>query len=61
MTSVANMAGPPSAIAVIQIAMNAPEVPIRRTYPAPIRPTLIACSIVLIPLITTDANTAHIM
>ncbi len=31
MTSVASMAGPPSAIAVMQIAMNAPEVPIKRT------------------------------
>ena len=30
-TSVASIAGPPSAIAVTQIAMNAPDVPMART------------------------------
>ncbi len=58
-TKVASIAGPPSAIAVTQIAMNAPEVPMTSTYPAPIRPTRTACKIVLTPLTATAANTAQ--
>ena len=57
-TSVASIAGPPSASAVMQTAMNAPEVPISRTYPAPIRPNRTACRMVVAPLIRTAANTA---
>ena len=58
-TRVASMAGPPSAIAVTQTAMNAPEVPIMSTYPAPTRPTRTACSTVVRPLTATAANTAQ--
>ena len=58
-TSVASSAGPPSAIAVMHTAMNAPDVPISRTYPAPIRPKRTAWLRVLTPLIATDAKTAQ--
>ena len=58
-TRVASMAGPPSAIAATQTAMNAPEVPIMSTYPAPTRPTRTAWSTVVTPLTATAANTAQ--
>ena len=43
-TSVASIAGPPWTSAVTQTAIKAPEVPMRRTWPAPKRPTRTACS-----------------
>ena len=58
-TRVASIAGPPSAIAATQTAMKAPEVPIRRTYPAPIRPNRTTCNIVVAPLTRIAPNTAH--
>ncbi len=38
-TSVASSPGPPSAKAVTQTAMKAPEVPMMSTWPAPMRPS----------------------
>ena len=38
-TRVASIAGPPWTSAVTQTAIKAPEVPMRRTWPAPKRPT----------------------
>ena len=38
-TNTANKPGPPSTKAVTHTAMNAPDVPISSTYPAPMRPT----------------------
>ena len=39
--------------------MNAPDVPIRRMYPAPNRPTRLACTIVEMPLTRRAAQDAH--
>ena len=58
-TRVASIPGPPWAIAAIQTEMKAPEVPIRRTQPAPMRPSRTACNIVVTPLTTTAAKTAQ--
>ena len=58
-TRVASIAGPPWTSAVTQTAIKAPEVPMRRTWPAPKRPTRTACSTVVTPLTATAANTAH--
>ena len=57
---VASRAGPPCASAVTQTAMKAPEVPMRRTYPAPMRPARTACRIVVSPLTASAAKTAHV-
>ena len=57
--SVASSAGPPSVSAVTQTAMNAPDVPMMSTCPAPNRPTRTACRMVLIPLTTTAMKIAH--
>ena len=54
------VAGPPCTRAVTQTAMNAPEVPMISTCPAPTRPTRTACSTVVIPLISNAANTPHV-
>ena len=59
MIRVASIAGPPSASAVTQTAMKAPEVPMRRTYPAPMRPTRTACNTVVSPLTASAAKIAH--
>ena len=56
---VASSAGPPSASAVTHTAMNAPEVPMRRMYPAPTRPTRTAWSTVVSPLTARAAKTAQ--
>ena len=58
--SVASIAGPPWVRAVTHTAMNAPDVPMMSMWPAPIRPKRTACAIVLIPLMTSAANTAQI-
>ena len=58
-TRVASIAGPPLTRAVTQTAMNAPEVPMSSTCPAPKRPTRTACSTVVTPLMATAANTAQ--
>ena len=50
--------GPPSTRAATQTAMNAPEVPMISTCPAPTRP---AWRIVVAPLTTRAAKTAHDM
>ena len=59
MTRVASSAGPPCASAVTQTAMKAPEVPMRRTYPAPMRPTRTACNTVVSPLTASAAKTVQ--
>ena len=59
MTRVASIAGPPCASAVTLTAMNAPEVPMRRTYPAPMRPTRTACNTVVSPLTASAAKIAQ--
>ena len=56
---VAIVAGPPTASAPMQTAMNAPDVPMNRMCPDPIRPTRTACRIVETPLTSSAANTAH--
>ena len=58
-TRVASIAGPPWTSAATQTAMKAPEVPMRRTWPAPKRPTRTAWRMVVTPLTATAANTAH--
>ena len=58
-TRIAISAGPPSATAVTQTAMKAPEAPITSTWPEPMRPARKACRIVVAPQIATVANTAH--
>ena len=58
-TRIAISAGPPSATAVMQTAMKAPDAPITSTCPEPIRPARKACKIVVAPQIATVANTAH--
>ena len=56
-TSVASRPGPPSTSAVTHTEMNAPDVPIMRTWPAPRRPSRTACSIVVSPLISSAPKT----
>ena len=53
------VAGPPSTSAATQTAMNAPDVPIIRRWPAPMRQTRTACSMVATPLTRSAANTAQ--
>ena len=55
----AMVAGPPSTMAAMHTAMNAPDVPIISTWPEPMRHTRTACNMVVIPLTTMAANTAH--
>ena len=59
-TSVASSPGPPSAKAVTHTAMKAPEVPMMSTWPAPMRPSRLACRMVVRPLTSSAANTAQI-
>ena len=59
-TSVASKAAPPSTRAVTHTAMNAPEVPISRMYPAPMWPNRRACTMVVVPLTRRAANAAHV-
>ena len=59
-TSTASKPGPPSTSAVTHTAMNAPEVPMSSTYPAPMRPNRTAWRIVLTPLTAAAANTAQV-
>ena len=59
MTSDARRAGPPSTSAVTEAAMNAPDVPMRRTYPAPMRPMRAACTAVVTPLTIRTAKLPH--
>ena len=60
-TRLAMVAGPPSTRAATHTAMKAPEVPMMRTCPEPIRPSLRAWRAVVSPLITRAANTAQVM
>ena len=53
------MAGPPVTSAPIQTAMNAPDVPMNSTCPDPIRRNRTACRMVVAPLTSRAANTAH--
>ena len=59
MTSVARRPGPPSTSAVTEAAMNAPDVPMRRTYPAPTRPMRRAWTAVVTPLTSSTAKLAQ--
>ena len=45
---------------VTHTAMKAAEVPISSTWPDPMRPTRTAWSTVVMPLIASAANTAHV-
>ena len=58
-TSVASNGGPPSATAVMQTAMKAPELPIMSTWPMPMRPSRTVCITVAAPQIKVAANTAQ--
>ena len=58
-TSVASIAGPPSATAVMQTPMKAAELPMTSTWPPPIRLMRTDCNAVVTPEIATAANTAH--
>ena len=60
-TRLAIVAGPPSTRAATQTAMNAPDVPIISTWPDPNRPTRTAWRIVVAPLTSSAAKTAHDM
>ena len=53
------VAGPPSTSAVTQTAKNAPDVPMTRTCPAPMRQKRAACKKVVIPLTISAANIAQ--
>ena len=59
MTSLARSMGPPWLRAAMLTAMNAPEVPMSRMKPAPIRHRRTACRIVVTPLTKMAANTAQ--
>ena len=52
-------AGPPSATAVMQTAMKAPELPIMSAWPMPMRPSRTVCRTVAAPQMTVAAKTAH--
>ncbi len=58
-TRLAITAGPPSTSAATQTAKNAPEAPMTRMCPAPMRQTRAAGMMVVMPLISSAANTAH--
>ena len=58
-TRLAITAGPPSTSAATQTAKNAPEAPMTRMCPAPMRQTRAAWMMVVMPLISSAANTAH--
>ena len=53
------VAGPAVTSAATHTAMNAPEVPIMSTWPAPMRPSRAACRTVVAPLTSRAANTPH--
>ena len=53
--------GPPSTSAVTQTAMNAPDVPMMSTCPAPIRPAFAVWRMVVAPLTIRAAKMAHDM
>ena len=57
---VASSAGPPSCSAATETAMKTPEVPINRTYPAPILPSGLAWIIVEMPHTMSAANAAQV-
>ena len=60
-TSDAIKGGPPASSAATQTAMNAPDVPIARTCPDPIRPSRTTCRMVATPLTTSAATTPQEM
>ena len=53
--------GPASVSAETHTAMKAPDVPMISTCPDPIRPTLTAWRVVVMPLTSRAANTPHVM
>ena len=55
------VAGPPFDRAATHTAMNAPDVPMMSTCPAPTRPTRTAWSTVVTPLTISAAKTPHEM
>ncbi len=55
----ASMAGPPSASAVIEMAMKLGVVPEMNICPTPNRPIRTACRAVMPPLMISAAKTAH--
>ena len=59
--SVAIVAGPPLTRAATHTAMNAPDVPMTRMCPEPIRPTLTAWRMVVTPLISSAPKAAQAM
>ena len=60
-TRLAMVAGPPLTRAATHTAMKAPEVPMIRTCPAPIRPSLRAWRAVVNPLITKRREHPQVM
>ena len=60
-TRLAIVDGPPSIRAATHTAMNAPDVPIIRMWPDPNRPTRTAWRMVVAPLTSSAAKTAHDM
>lgn len=52
--------GPPSTIAATHTAMKAPDVPMMSTWPAPTRPTRMACRTVVTPLTISAAKTPQV-
>ena len=58
--SVASSAGPPRSSAATDTAMKTPDVPMSRTYPAPILPIGLACTSVVMPQINSAAKAAQV-
>ena len=61
MIRLAIVAGPPLTSAATHTAMNAPDVPMMSTCPAPTRPTRTAWRTVVTPLTISAAKTPHDM
>ena len=53
------VAGPASSSAAMHTAKNAPDVPMIRMCPEPMRPNRTACTRVVNPLTSSTANAAH--
>ena len=58
-TKLAMVAGPAPIRAATHTAMKAPDVPMMRMCPDPMRPTRTACRTVVMPLTTRAAKAAH--
>ena len=59
MTRLAMVAGPASRSATMHTAKNAPDVPMIRICPEPMRPNRTACTRVVSPLMNSAAKAAH--